>query len=57
MADNNNSSKQLVNKIRAEYSELSFSAKFLEKLVGNKTEFEMAYKLLKECEAENGSCD
>ena len=57
MADNNNSSKQLFNKLRAEYSELSFSAKFLEKLVGNKTEFEMAYKLLKECEAENGSCD
>lgn len=50
MDNKNMSTKELINKVRAEYSELSFSAKFLEKLVDKPTEFCMAYKLLKECE-------
>lgn len=52
MTDKERSQKDLVNKVRNEYSELSFTAKFLEKLASNQEEFMMAYKLIKDCECE-----
>jgi predicted phosphodiesterase len=38
-----------VDKIRSEYAETSFAAKFLEELTGNTTELQMAYDLLEQC--------
>lgn len=38
-----------VEKIRSEYSETSFAAKFMEALIDNPTELQMTYDLLKKC--------
>jgi hypothetical protein len=35
--------------IREEFSELSFGAKFMERLTGDAKEMQMAYELLKNC--------
>ena len=37
-------------KIREEYSELSFASRFLEELLGDPLELQMAYELVKKCE-------
>lgn len=38
-----------IDKIREEYAETSFAAQFLEELIGNPTELQMAYQLLQSC--------
>jgi len=38
-----------IEKIRAEYSELSFAAQFMEKFMDNPVELKMAYQLVNKC--------
>lgn len=47
--DNELSEEITVEKIRDEYAETSFAAHFLEELIGNPTELQMAYQLLQSC--------
>ena len=47
--DSELSEKITLEKIRSEYAETSFAAKFLEQLIDHPTELQMAYQLMKEC--------
>lgn len=44
-----------IQKIRDEYSELSFAAQFMEQLMGNPKELQMAYQMLKELKSEENA--
>lgn len=48
-ADAELSEEITVEKIRNEFSEMSFAAKFMERLIENPVELQMAYQLVKEC--------
>ena len=47
--DNELSEEITVEKIRKEFSELSFAAQFMEQLIDNPVELQMAYELLQKC--------
>ena len=47
--DNELSEEITVDKIRDEFAETSFAAKFMEGLITNPTELQMAYQLIQEC--------
>ena len=50
LADDSELSEEItVEKIRSEYSELSFAAQFMEKLMDNPVELQMAYQLVNRC--------
>ena len=47
--DNELSEEITVDKIREEYAETSFAAQFMEELIDDPTELQMAYQLLQDC--------
>lgn len=49
IVDNELSEEITVDKIREEYAETSFAAQFMENLMDNTTELQMAYQLLEDC--------
>lgn len=49
VVDGGLSEKITLNKIQSEFSELSFAAKFLEKLMDEPVELQMAYNMLQDC--------
>lgn len=49
VVDSGLSEKITLSKIQSEYSELSFAAKFLEKLMDEPVELQMAYNMLQDC--------
>ena len=50
VVDNELSEEITLDKIRSEYAETSFAAQFMERLIDNPSELQMAYELLKECQ-------
>ena len=48
-ADEELSEKITIEKIRSEYSELSFVSKLMEKLIDEPVELQMAYELINQC--------
>lgn len=47
--DNELSPEITVERIRSEFSELSFAARFMEQFLDNPVELQMAYELVRQC--------